>query len=206
MLLSLGSGSRASDVCADLFSVTHPGRILRQKTERHRQPSFHRLLRPLSPRPGGGASPVLIFSFVCPLTLTVGPPQSSDGGTGADAKCFCTRYFLILLPEAHTAAAVCIANLSVQNLQHAKYYSPLELCLTSVPQNNSGYYTPLTSAPHTLSAPISPEKCVSCDRGLWTPAQVAIGARTNLIFMACPRRVSRCSEVFVFAKLVRFGT
>merc|ERR1719261_1241023 len=39
----------------------------------------------------------------------------------------------------------------------------------------SGYYTPLTSAPYTPAAPISPEKCVACDRGLSTPAQVAIG-------------------------------
>lgn len=62
----------------------------------------------------------------CPLG------QSSEGGTGTDAKCFCT----------------------------------------------SGYYTPLTSAPHTPDAPIALENCVSCDRGLWTPAQVATGRPT----------------------------
>ena len=49
------------------------------------------------------------------------------------------------------------------------------------PNYTSGYYTPLTSAPHTPAAPISPEKCVACDRGLSTPAQVAIGACPSLI-------------------------
>jgi hypothetical protein len=41
----------------------------------------------------------------------------------------------------------------------------------------SGYYTPDAAAPHTPASPIPLDKCVACDRGLWTPSRVAIGRR-----------------------------
>lgn len=72
------------------------------------------------------------------------------------------------------------------------------------PNCTSGYYTPLTSAPHTPAAPISPEKCVACDRGLSTPAQVAIGACPSLISITSrvnARCLSECVRTVAFSAI-----
>mmetsp|Transcript_98709 Transcript_98709/g.159112 ORF Transcript_98709/g.159112 Transcript_98709/m.159112 type:complete len:590 (+) Transcript_98709:101-1870(+) len=39
----------------------------------------------------------------------------------------------------------------------------------------SGYYSPFAFSPHTPAAPISPDKCEECERGLWAPSQVSRG-------------------------------